>query len=184
MRSSIVCPSPLANVLVDLLVLWPHVAEHSPAQTIPVASAHEIGCSKHTLNMSCRKGLIFPTFFSMNPLIPLHATFMSNWDGPNLMTIGSSDIHLRRLGCYTLLCALKEVVRNKNLPWIAAQFALKLQKHILRHGYTPILSALSVTTSLARHTPLRLRWAAAPPRGWTSAGRRRSSRYTPAGEIC
>ena len=125
MRSSIVCPSPLANVLVDLLVLWPHVAEHSPAQTIPVASAHEIGCSKHTLNIrsalsqparSCRKGLIFPTFFSMNPLIPLHATFMSNWDGPNLMTIGSSDIHLRRLGCYTLLCALKEVVRNKNQP--------------------------------------------------------------------
>ena len=51
MRSSIVCPSPLANVLVDLLVLWPHVAEHSPAQTIPVASAHEIGCSKHTLNI-------------------------------------------------------------------------------------------------------------------------------------
>ena len=123
-------------------------------------------------------------FFSMNPLIPLHATFMGNWDGPNLMTIGSSDIHLRRLDCCTLLCALKEVVRNKNQPWLAARFALKLQRNILIHGFTPILSALSVTTSLARRTPLRLRWAAAPPRGWTSAGRRRSSRYTPAEETC
>ena len=95
-------------------------------------SEHKISSqpASKELNLG-RKGLIFPTFFSffsMNPLIPLHATFMGNWDGPNLMTIGSSDIHLRRLGCYTLLCALKEVVRNKNQPWLAARFAPKLQK--------------------------------------------------------
>ena len=94
MPSSIVCPSPLANVLVDLLVLWPHVAEHSPAQTIPVASAHEIGCSKHTLNIrsalsqparSCRKGLIFPTFFFNEPFNSLTCHFHEQlgWPEPD-----------------------------------------------------------------------------------------------------
>ena len=115
---------------------------------------------------------------------------MGNWDGPNLMTIGSSDILLRRLGCCTLLCALMEVVRNKNQPWIAAWFArrshpsISCKKTFWYMVSSQFFSALSVTTSLARRTPLRLRWAAAPPRGWTSAGRRRSSRYTPAEEIC
>ena len=112
-------------------------------------------------------------FFSMNPLIPLHATFMGNWDGPNLMTIGSSDIHLRRLDCCTLLCALTEVVRNKNQPWIAAWFArrshppISCKKNILIHGFIPIFKCFSFISDHVPSSP----HSSPPPLGCCSTTR-------------